>query len=233
MLSPQDLLAVTIQRFKYAGGTLDIAFHDNPLFRRGLSLPQRLLYGNTMWSYLATLWNVVFLLSPVVFLFTGIAPVSAYSFDFYKHCVPFLIANNMALMVGTWGLPTWHGQALFLSTFPVNMRAFFTVLRGKKISFPVTPKMRQEGVQLQLVRWQILLILLTALGIVWYGTLIVTGHASKISAWFANSLWGLNNSAALSGIVRAAFWKPDEQGISPGDEGAGMTGDQQAWPVSA
>jgi cellulose synthase (UDP-forming) len=37
MLSPRDLLAWTIQRFKYAGGTLDILFHDNPLFRRGLS----------------------------------------------------------------------------------------------------------------------------------------------------------------------------------------------------
>jgi cellulose synthase (UDP-forming) len=35
MLSPQDLLSWTVQRFKYAGGSLDILFHDNPAVPAG------------------------------------------------------------------------------------------------------------------------------------------------------------------------------------------------------
>ena len=38
MLSPQDLLTWTVQRYKYAGGSLDILVNDNPLFRPGLTL---------------------------------------------------------------------------------------------------------------------------------------------------------------------------------------------------
>jgi cellulose synthase (UDP-forming) len=53
MLSPNDLLSWTIQRFKYAGGTLDIFFHDNPLFRKGLKLQQKLMYAATFYSYLS------------------------------------------------------------------------------------------------------------------------------------------------------------------------------------
>ena len=45
MLSPQDLTAWSIQRFKYACGTLDIAWRDNPLRLRGLSPWQKLMYG--------------------------------------------------------------------------------------------------------------------------------------------------------------------------------------------
>jgi len=40
MLSPQDLQTWMVQRFKYAGGTLDIALNDNFLIRKGLSIPQ-------------------------------------------------------------------------------------------------------------------------------------------------------------------------------------------------
>jgi cellulose synthase (UDP-forming) len=71
MLSPQDLLTWMIQRFKYAGGTLDIALRDNPLLRGRMTLPQRLMYLTTFWSYLGCLWNIVFLAAPVIYLFTG------------------------------------------------------------------------------------------------------------------------------------------------------------------
>ena len=81
MLSPQDLLSWTIQRFKYAGGSLDIFFNDNPILKPGLSLGQRVMYLATFWSYFAALWNVIFVAAPVVYLVTGTAPVDAYTGD--------------------------------------------------------------------------------------------------------------------------------------------------------
>ncbi|OED44964.1 cellulose synthase [Chromatiales bacterium (ex Bugula neritina AB1)] len=211
MLSPQDLLTWTVQRFKYAGGTLDIAWNDNPLFRKGLTLSQRLMYATTIWSYLGCIWNAVFLLAPLIYLFTAVAPVSAYSADFYIHIVPFLILTELAFMTGTWGLSGYKAKTSYLSFFPVNLRALYTVLRGRKISFPVTPKIRQEGNFLALVIPQMTIILLTISGIIYsWGQLQENAGNYELNGVLLNTFWGLYNIMALSGVVVAALWKPDD-----------------------
>ncbi|MGZ5271863.1 MAG: glycosyltransferase [Ramlibacter sp.] len=211
MLSPQDLLTWMIQRFKYAGGTLDIALRDNPLFKGGMRLPQRLMYLTTFWSYLGCLWNVVFLAAPIVYLFTGIAPLSAYSTAFYLHALPFIVMTELAFMVGTWGVNSWDGKASYLSFFPVNLRALWTVLRGEKIKFHVTPKERQEGSFLRLVYPQLAVIVLTLAGLLYAAWRVaVQGHADELPNLVVNVAWGLNNVLAMLPLVRAALWKQTE-----------------------
>jgi cellulose synthase (UDP-forming) len=209
MLSPQDLLTWTVQRYKYAGGSLDILVNDNPLFRKGLTFPQRMMYATTFYSYLAPLWNIIFLLGPVVYLLTGISPVSAYSVDFFIHLIPFLVALELAMMVGTWGISGYDAKASYLSFFPLGMRAILAVAKGEKISFPVTPKVRQSGNFLRLVQPQIAIIVLTVVGAVWsLGALAFADTPHSISGVVANILWGFNNCLAMAGIIRAALWVP-------------------------
>ncbi|PWQ94064.1 glycosyltransferase family 2 protein [Leucothrix pacifica] len=210
MLSPQDLLSWTIQRFKYAGGTLDIAKNDNPVFRKGMSMPQRMMYATTIWSYIGGIWNTIFLCAPLIYLFTAIAPVQAYSMDFYAHILPFLLMTELAFMVGCWGLAGYQSKASYLAFFPNNLRAIWTVLKGEKISFPVTPKDRQEGTFLHLVIPQLSIIVLTTIGIIYAWWQISMGHVGfSIDGVLLNTFWGINNILALSGIVYAAVWKPD------------------------
>lgn len=211
MLSPQDLVTWTVQRFKYAGGSLDILFNDNPIFRKGLTLPQRLMYGTTFYSYLAPLWNVVFLFAPIIYLFSGATPVSAYSTEFFLHLIPFLVTLELAIMVGTWGIAGYASKASYLSFFPLGLRAIMTVLRGEKISFKVTPKVRQSGTFLRLVRPQLAVVVLTLAGAVWaIGALISGTTPHSASGVVANILWGLNNCIAMSGMIAAALWQPPE-----------------------
>ncbi|HEY1227679.1 MAG TPA: glycosyltransferase, partial [Ramlibacter sp.] len=211
MLSPQDLLTWIIQRFKYAGGTLDIALRDNPLLKGGMRLPQRLMYLTTFWSYLGCLWNVVFLAAPIVYLFTGIAPLAAYSQAFYLHALPFILLTELAFLAGTWGVNNWDGKASYLSFFPVNFRALWTVLRGEKIKFHVTPKERQEGNFLHLVYPQLAVIVLTLAGLAYAAwRVFAQGHDSELPNLVVNVAWGLNNVAAMLPMVRAALWKPQE-----------------------
>ena len=213
MLSPQDLVTWTVQRFKYAGGSLDILINDNPLFQRGLSFAQRMMYGMTFYSYLAPIWNLVFLFAPVIYLLTGISPVSAYSTDFFWHLIPFLVTLELAIMVGTWGISGYDAKASYLSFFPLGLRAIFTVARGEKISFKVTPKVRQSGTFLSLVRPQIAVVVLTIIGALWaIGALVIGNTSHSVSGVVANALWGLNNCFAMSGIIMAALWTP------PGDK---------------
>ena len=215
MLSPQDLVTWTVQRFKYAGGSLDILFNDNPLLRKGLSIPQKLMYGTTFYSYLAPLWNIVFLVAPIIYLFSGIAPVSAYSDEFFLHLIPFLVSLELAMMVGTWGIAGYDAKASYLSFFPLGLQAILTVARGEKISFKVTPKARQSGNFLRLVRPQIAIVALTVVASVWaIGALVVGGTTHSAGGVVANVLWGLNNCLAMAGIIAAALWRP------PSEEGS-------------
>ncbi|MEB8432175.1 cellulose synthase catalytic subunit [Cocleimonas sp. KMM 6892] len=212
MLSPQDLLTWTIQRFKYAGGTLDIAKNDNPVFRKGMSLPQRLMYATTIWSYIGGIWNAIFLTAPLVYLFFAVSPVQSYSMDFYIHIVPFLLLTEIAFMIGGWGLAGYPSKASYLAFFPTNLRALWTVMKGEKISFPVTPKDRQEGSFLHLAIPQTVIIVLTTIGIIYAWSQYQLEHPSyDINGVLLNTFWGLNNILALSGIIFAALWKPEQE----------------------
>jgi cellulose synthase (UDP-forming) len=208
MLSPQDLLTWTLQRFKYAGGTLDIAKTHNPLTLPGLTIAQRLMYMATVYSYFAWVWVIVFLAAPIIYFFTGLIPVSSYGPAFFMHALPFLFVNRLAYMVGTWGVESGRGEEYYIDSFHLQMRAFWTVLKGETIKFPVTPKVRQAGSYGGLVRPHLVLLGLTVLGMAVHGLGIALGYWHDLDAYVLNLFWGGYNVATLAVIVKAAYWQP-------------------------
>jgi cellulose synthase (UDP-forming) len=216
MLSPQDLLTWTLQRFKYAGGTLDIARTHNPLTVPGLRWPQRLMYFSTVYSYFAWVWVVVFLAAPIVYFFTGLIPVSSFGPAFFLHALPFLFLNRLAQMVGTWGVYSGRGEEYYIASFHLQFRAFLTVLRGEQIKFPVTPKVRQAGSYGALVKPHLIFIALTVAGMVVHGVGLLTGVWHDTDAYVLNMFWAGYNVLTLGVIVRAAYWQPPSPaGVPP------------------
>lgn len=215
MLSPQDLTSWTLQRFKYAGGSLDIFFHDNPLFKQGMTTAQKFMYAMTFYSYLSPLWNLVFIAAPLIALFTGISPVDAYSSDFFLHLLPFLIVHELASMMGTWGIDNRKGRMLNLAFFWINLRAIWTVILGKEIKFHVTPKERIDKTDLSLVHPQLFIIGLTLIGLVYAGTLAFSsGDAALIGSFVVNGFWASINAYSMTVLVSAALWTPAKQWTS-------------------
>lgn len=209
MLSPQDMAAWAVQRYKYAAGTLDIAVHDSPLYKHKLTISQRLMYLATIWSYLSCLWTWMFLVSPAVYLFTGIPPITAFSLEFFKHFLPFVISTELALLIGSWGVPNSKGRAIYMGFFPYGLKALWTVLRGKPVRFPVTPKERQSGIYLRLVRWQVAVMIAVVLSIIWASyQLLFAGTRSDEAGYTVNVLWGLYTLILMASYVRAAVWRP-------------------------
>lgn len=210
MTSPSDLLAWTIQRYKYAGGSLDILIHDNPLFRPGLTAGQRLMYAATFVSYLSPLWMIVLLLAPPIYLLTGIAPISAYTGDYFLHLLPFLLLNELAQLVGFWGADTQGARRWYVAMFPLKLKALVAVLRGERIRFPVTPKDRTERPFYRLVVPQLAVVLLTLVALAWgWGRHVAGADGYGTGAMIANTLWAAYNIHALWPMLRAAMWRPD------------------------
>lgn len=212
MLSPLDMQSWAMQRFKYAGGTLDILWNDNPLFRSGLSIRQKLMYAATFWSYLAPLWNVIFLCAPVIALFSGMSPVEAYSSEFFLHLLPFLICHELAAAAACWGVDNRKGKMLNLAFFSINLQALWAVLRGQEIKFKVTPKHRKDDLFLSLVAPQIAVVLLTLAAIAYAGIdILLTGDTQALGTFVVNGFWGLSNAWAMTVLIFAALWRPDRE----------------------
>jgi cellulose synthase (UDP-forming) len=210
MLSTQDLDSWIKQHQRYAEGSLDIALKDNPLFMKGLSIGQKACYFNTIWSYFAPTWLLVFLLSPIIFFFTFSLPVKAYSFDFFKYFLPFQVMNTVTITLGCWGITTKRGDQYYISGFWYMLVALFSVVRGKKVKFNVTPKDMNYNKSTQHVIPHIIIISLTLLGIAYNLLMLYLGKHPTPSGFASNCFWSMFNITALSIMIRASNWKNPE-----------------------
>jgi len=210
MLSPLDMKSWAMQRYKYAGGSLDILLNDNPIFKPGLNIQKRLFYAMTFWSYLAPLWICVFIFAPIFSLFSGIAPVQSFSSEFFAHLIPFLVANELSSALGTWGVDNRKGKMLNIAFFSFNLQALWAVFRGQEIRFKVTPKHRSADRFIRLV-WPQVAVVILSLGAIFYASIrqYLVGLPTEMTNLIVNGFWASINAYAMTVLISAALWKPE------------------------
>jgi cellulose synthase/poly-beta-1,6-N-acetylglucosamine synthase-like glycosyltransferase len=215
-LAPEDLRAALRQRLRWAQGTIQVMLQDNPLFKSGLSLAQRLMYWATIWGYLSGFFSVIYLVAPILYLFFGMLPVQAYSLDFMLHLFPYLIVNQAVFVVAAWKIQTWRGQQYNLALFPIWIQAFggaiANVYFGRRLSFIVTPKTRQKGTGLSLIWPQLVMIVVLFTAVIFGLTRLAFGATDQALAIVINIYWAVYDLIALSVILAAASYRP----VTPG-----------------
>jgi cellulose synthase (UDP-forming) len=206
-LAPEDLGSALSQRLRWAQGTIQVLVRENPLFKKGLSIPQRLSYFTTIFSYFSGFISLIFLLCPIIYLFTGIAPVNAYSWDFMLRLIPFLLLNKLLFRVAAGNIQVFRGEQYNLGLFPLWIQAVISVYAGSKLRFIVTPKQRQNKNYLPLVWPQISIIILT-IGAISYAVWgYSVGLEYQLTGVMINIFWGIYNGVMLSAIILAAVYK--------------------------
>ncbi|WP_347565411.1 glycosyltransferase family 2 protein [Nocardioides sp. IC4_145] len=225
-LAPEDLQTMLVQRLRWAQGTVQVMFRENPLVQKGLTLAQRLMYFSTMWSYLSGFAALVYIAAPVVYLTIGVLPVQALSTDFFVRLVPFLVVNQLLFFIVAAGRPTWRGQQYSLALFPVWIKsftsAFGNVFLGRSLDFAVTPKTRREksGHDWHLVKPQLwamgLLVGAAVIGLV----RLAVGQGEVLGIGF-NLVWVAFDLLIFSVIIRAVRYRGFEPDAVPADAGPG------------
>jgi cellulose synthase (UDP-forming) len=211
-LAPEDLPTMLTQRLRWAQGTMQVMFRENPLLQRRLAWTQRLMYLATMWSYLSGFAAVVYIAAPVIYLTLGILPVQALSVDFFARLVPFLLVNQLLFFIVADGRPTWRGQQYSLALFPVWIKAVTSAIGNvflrRDLDFAVTPKERpvSTGPRWDLIRPQLYAIGALVLALVVGTVRILVGQAHPLGTVF-NMLWVGFDLAVFSVIVRAARYR--------------------------
>ncbi|GEP32686.1 cellulose synthase [Nocardioides szechwanensis] len=222
-LAPEDLQTMLTQRLRWAQGTVQVMFKENPLVQKGLSVAQRLMYFSTMWSYLSGFAALVYIAAPVIYLTLGILPVDALSTDFFIRLIPFLIVNQLLFFVVADGRKTWRGQQYSLALFPVWIKSFTTafgnVFLGRSLDFAVTPKTKREptGPAWHLIRPQLVAMGVLALAVVVGIVRMVAGQANIPGSLF-NMVWVAFDLLIFSVIIKAARYQgfqPDVAVTSP------------------
>nr|WP_239029271.1 glycosyltransferase family 2 protein [Pseudonocardia acidicola] len=228
-LAPEDLGTMLHQRLRWSQGTLQVMLKENPLFQRGLTAGQRLMYFATMWSYLSGFAAVVYLAAPTLYLFFGVRPVMTFGGDFLIHLVPYLVVTQLLFLVVGYGIKTWRGQQYSLALFPLWIRACATavgnVYFGRSLGFVVTPKTRPTGENpfpWRLIRPQLIaMVLLVAAAVVGLVRFAV-GLAPTPQGTWINLVWVVYDLVVLSVIIQAARYtgyRPPEH-TEPDDPGS-------------
>jgi cellulose synthase (UDP-forming) len=213
-LAPDDMVSMLKQRLRWAQGTIQVFLRENPLFVPGLSIPQKLMYLATMWSYFSGFFAIIYLLAPVLFLLFGWMPVTAFSHEFFWRIIPYLLVNQALFWVVGRGLPKWRGQQYSLALFPVWIQAVTSavgnVVFKRKLGFVVTPKTRQGGASMRLIWPQILIVILLVISCVYGLVRLALGATDNTTAILINVAWSIYDIAALSILFVAIRYRPQE-----------------------
>ncbi|MCU1543192.1 MAG: cellulose synthase [Microbacteriaceae bacterium] len=219
-LAPEDLGTMLTQRLRWGQGTMQVFLRENPLFVRGMSIGQRLMYFATMWSYLGGFAAIVYFAAPVIFLVLGILPVHSFAFDFFSRFIPFMIVNQLLFVIAGRGIRTWRGQQYSLALFPVWIAscttAFTNVVLRIPLGFAVTPKTRRESTDRQwsLIRPQLVVMALLVIAII-AGFFNLFVNEAEVVGTGVNLAWAVFNLVLLSVLFPAINYT----GYSPRTEG--------------
>jgi cellulose synthase (UDP-forming) len=141
-LSPESFDHFIIQRSRWAQGMMQIFVLKNPLFKKGLSVGQRICYFNSCFFWLFGLARIIFFISPLLFLFFGLRIYNASLSQVMIYAVPHLLASYYVTnyLFGRLRHPFFSElyetiQSIFLAP------AVLSVFRHpRKPTFHVTPK---------------------------------------------------------------------------------------------
>lgn len=141
-LQPDTFSSFIRQRSRWAQGMLQILLLKNPLFKRGLSLPQRLCYLSSAVHWLFAFARPVFILWPLFYLFFGLQIFYMNIPEFFGYVVPHVVGSALLSTI-LYGRVRWllfselyeYIQSLYIS------RALLAVLRRPRSpTFSVTAK---------------------------------------------------------------------------------------------
>ncbi len=141
-LQPETFASFIGQRSRWCQGMVQILLLKNPLFKSGLSLPQKLCYLSSALFWFFPLVRMTFLIAPVLFIFFNLKIFNASAQEFFAYTVTYLIASEMIrnYLYGTVRWP-WISELYEYVQSVYLLRAIVTVIfNPRRPSFNVTAK---------------------------------------------------------------------------------------------
>lgn len=198
-----------LQRQRWGIGSWQVFMKANPLFTRGLSIPQRLAYLGSMIYPLEGIQKIIFYATPPVALFSGVLPMQALDVNYLMHFIPYFAISTFAFNEMARGF----GGHIMLEQF--SMGKFFTYLKTLVIPFvpkkgkvfKVTPKQQEGFTPYTLIIPQFAVLIASIVAIGWALLQLLARMREDSFVVAVNCFWALYNSGLALAIIQYDYKK--------------------------
>jgi cellulose synthase (UDP-forming) len=212
-LMPETFEGYVKQRSRWATGCAQVLVRDNPLWKRGLSLAQRIDYFGAVYYFFLGMPRVVYIVAPLAWLLFGLPALKANTVELMTFFFPYFLASAFTLRMVSRNTRNalWsdvYETAMCFALSKAVLKGIFTGRQERK--FEVTPKgqrIEKSGIgkQRRLVYGHLAVFGLLAFGIVmgarqWFGPNPTPGL--EISLFWAAFNMVLVGAAILSARER-------------------------------
>jgi cellulose synthase (UDP-forming) len=209
-LATESLSGHVAQRIRWARGMAQIARVDNPLFMKGLKLPQRLCYLNAMLHFFYGLPRIIYLTAPLAYLFFGAHVIHASALMILAYALPHIAQANITNLrtQGKFRHLLWNEVYETTLAWYIFRPTLVALLNPKLGKFNVTPKgglVAESYFDRQIAKPYLALLALNVVGVV-AGVLrlmYVEDGGELHTIWF-NLGWTLYNMVLLGATIATA-----------------------------
>jgi cellulose synthase (UDP-forming) len=199
-LAPEDFLSYYKQQLRWARGSLEVLFKYNPLFKRGLTMGQKIQYLASASYYLSGIFILINAIIPLIFFFTGAIPFYVSTMALAIVFLPYIFLTIYTVQLSTNFSYTFRALAFSMSSWTIHLRALFELLLRKKSGFAITSKRAVEGNFLYLVTPHLAYLGLIIVGIVY--AFLREGFTASVAT---NTAWVFLNGAIFIPFIKAAL----------------------------
>lgn len=210
-LSATTFTELVKQRDRWCRGNIQVLKHFNPIFTKGLTLPQKIAYFDGGVYWFSNLQKIVFILFPLIYLLTRKLIIDSSILTLLNMYIPFILGQILifnTLSPGNRKLTWAHfyeiAMAPHLTLSILKEMLFF------KTKFNVTLKEIQQDkkqFQFRVALPHIIIVLVTI--IAW----IVSTHSLienniHLQAYLLNIVWSIYNFIGAIICIKVAYQKP-------------------------
>jgi cellulose synthase (UDP-forming) len=168
--TPETIKAYSKQQLRWASGSFEIFLQRNPLFNKKLTIDQRIQYLGTTAFYFNGFAISTLLLLPALQIYFNITPI-AINIPLYQWVLLYSGFYVTQIILSIYTMGGFKAETLIISaaSFPIYIKAFFNVLRGKDEAWQATNRVDSYDSPFNYIRMQtyifIFLLLTTIVGI--------------------------------------------------------------------
>ncbi len=202
-LAASDLASYHQQKLRWAEGNINLLWSENPFFKKGLTLAQRICFFATIFGWFVGIPETIYFSTPAIMLLTGWYPIDPFDWQFL---IVYLV--YLSVLVGGFKyVSRGHGRIGFNNLY--NMTNFFVLVKAVlksflkiKSGFLVTPKGPGEEVELRTIMPQLCLTLLCLAGMWWGALNVFYGLTGDYFIYSIGIFWAGVNAALAISVIR-------------------------------
>ena len=196
------------QRVRWGRGMAQILRIQNPLFTRGLSIPQRLNYFLSIMHFFGGVPRMVLILAPLVYLLLGWMPVNSNSLNILYYAVPHILLAIIAMSAMSKGYRQSFWSEVFqtATAFALAPVTFLALINPRLGKFTVTSKRLLNTNSRFNFKYALPTIIMIAISVAAIGSLPYSWvtRPAEHTALMINTGWALHNLVILVAVMLAA-----------------------------